>query len=146
MIPMGRIPYILVVGLDCVGLFNAFPQGHGSWPPSSRAECDLKSNALHAVGARPQTLPDYRSIRDSSRKRRLHRKSSPMQSGSPSPIRGTPTCGRYAMTLRASYARSTRRWDNTMLHEWDDIPRSAFEAVSVSLLMVDSDSGRMPDA
>jgi len=33
------------------------------------------------------------------------------------------------------------RWDNTMLHEWDDIPGSAFEAVDVSSLMVDPDSG-----
>lgn len=34
------------------------------------------------------------------------------------------------------------RWDNDMLHEWDDIPGSAFEAVDVSSLMVDPDSGR----
>ena len=34
------------------------------------------------------------------------------------------------------------RWDNTMLHEWDDIPGSAFEAVDVSSLMVDPNSGR----
>jgi len=33
------------------------------------------------------------------------------------------------------------RWDNSMLHEWDDIPGSAFEAVDVSSLMVDPDSG-----
>ncbi len=35
------------------------------------------------------------------------------------------------------------RWDNSMLHEWDDIPGSAFEAVDVSSLMVDADSGRV---
>jgi hypothetical protein len=35
------------------------------------------------------------------------------------------------------------RWDNDMLHEWDDIPGSAFEAVDVSSLMVDPDSGRV---
>jgi hypothetical protein len=35
------------------------------------------------------------------------------------------------------------RWDNEMLHEWDDIPGSAFEAVDVSSLMVDPDSGRV---
>ena len=35
------------------------------------------------------------------------------------------------------------RWDNSMLHEWDDIPGSAFEAVDVSSLMVDPDSGRV---
>lgn len=35
------------------------------------------------------------------------------------------------------------RWDNTMLHEWDDIPGSAFEAVDVSSLMIDPDSGRV---
>lgn len=34
------------------------------------------------------------------------------------------------------------RWDNDMLHEWDDIPGSAFEAVDVSSLMIDPDSGR----
>jgi len=34
------------------------------------------------------------------------------------------------------------RWDNTMLHEWDDIPGSAFEAVDVSSLMVDPNSGQ----
>jgi hypothetical protein len=28
-----------------------------------------------------------------------------------------------------------------MLHEWDDIPGSAFEAIDVSSLMVDPDSG-----
>ena len=33
------------------------------------------------------------------------------------------------------------RWDNVMLHEWDDVPGSAFEAVDVSSLMVDPDSG-----
>jgi hypothetical protein len=35
------------------------------------------------------------------------------------------------------------RWDNQMLHEWDDIPGSAFEAVDVSSLMVDPDSGQV---
>lgn len=35
------------------------------------------------------------------------------------------------------------RWDNEMLHEWDDIPGSAFEAVDVSSLMVDPASGRV---
>jgi hypothetical protein len=35
------------------------------------------------------------------------------------------------------------RWDNDMLHEWDNIPGSAFEAVDVSTLMVDPDSGRV---
>ncbi|MCP3994724.1 MAG: hypothetical protein GY722_06635 [bacterium] len=35
------------------------------------------------------------------------------------------------------------RWDNDMLHEWDDIPGSAFEAVDVSSLMVDKDSGQV---
>jgi hypothetical protein len=34
------------------------------------------------------------------------------------------------------------RWDNDMLHEWDDIPGSAFEAVDVSSLQVDPNSGR----
>ena len=34
------------------------------------------------------------------------------------------------------------RWDNDMLHEWDDIPGSAFEAVDVSSLIVDPDSGQ----
>ena len=33
------------------------------------------------------------------------------------------------------------RWDNDALHEWDDIPGSAFEAVDVTSLMVDPDSG-----
>jgi hypothetical protein len=33
------------------------------------------------------------------------------------------------------------RWDNDMLHEWDDIPGSAFEAVDVTSLMVDPTSG-----
>jgi hypothetical protein len=35
------------------------------------------------------------------------------------------------------------RWDNGMLHEWDDIPGSAFEAVDVSSLIEDPDSGRV---
>ena len=35
------------------------------------------------------------------------------------------------------------RWDNDMLHEWDNIPGSAFEAVDVSSLMVDPDSGQV---
>lgn len=35
------------------------------------------------------------------------------------------------------------RWDNGMLHEWDDIPGSAFEAVDGSSLMVDPNSGRV---
>jgi hypothetical protein len=35
------------------------------------------------------------------------------------------------------------RWDNQMLHEWDDIPGSAFEAVDVSSLVVDPDSGQV---
>jgi hypothetical protein len=35
------------------------------------------------------------------------------------------------------------RWDNNMLHEWDDIPGSAFEAVDVSSLTVDPDSGKV---
>jgi hypothetical protein len=35
------------------------------------------------------------------------------------------------------------RWDNQMLHTWDDIPGSAFEAVDVSSLMVDPNSGRV---
>lgn len=34
------------------------------------------------------------------------------------------------------------RWDNDSLHEWDDIPGSAFEAVDVSSVMVDSNSGK----
>ena len=34
------------------------------------------------------------------------------------------------------------RWDNQLLHAWDDIPGSAFEAVDVSSLIVDADSGR----
>jgi hypothetical protein len=33
------------------------------------------------------------------------------------------------------------RWNNDVLHEWDDIPGSAFEAVDVSALMVDPNSG-----
>lgn len=33
------------------------------------------------------------------------------------------------------------RWDNDMLHEWDDVPGSAFEAVDVSSLMIDPNSG-----
>ena len=33
------------------------------------------------------------------------------------------------------------RWNNDMLHEWDDISGSAFEAVDVSSLMVDPNSG-----
>lgn len=33
------------------------------------------------------------------------------------------------------------RWDNDILHEWDDIPGSAFEAVDVTSLMVDPTSG-----
>jgi len=35
-----------------------------------------------------------------------------------------------------------QRWDNDMLHEWDDIPGSAFEAVDVSSLIVDPNSGK----
>jgi hypothetical protein len=35
-----------------------------------------------------------------------------------------------------------QRWNNTVLHEWDDIPGSAFEAVDVSSVMVDPNSGR----
>jgi hypothetical protein len=35
------------------------------------------------------------------------------------------------------------RWDNEMLHEWDDIPGSAFEAVDVSSLLVDPNSGQV---
>ena len=35
------------------------------------------------------------------------------------------------------------RWDNVMLHTWDDIPGAAFEAVDVSSLMVDADSARV---
>ena len=35
------------------------------------------------------------------------------------------------------------RWDNDMLHEWDDIAGAAFEAVDVSSLMVDADSGQV---
>ncbi len=35
------------------------------------------------------------------------------------------------------------RWDNDILHEWDDIPGSAFEAVDVSSLMVDPNSGQV---
>jgi hypothetical protein len=34
------------------------------------------------------------------------------------------------------------RWNNDILHEWDDIPGSAFEAVDVSALMIDPNSGR----
>ena len=37
------------------------------------------------------------------------------------------------------------RWDNRMLHEWDGIPGSAFEAVDVSSLIVDPDSGATSD-
>jgi hypothetical protein len=33
------------------------------------------------------------------------------------------------------------RWDNDILHQLDDVPGSAFEAVDVSSLMVDEDSG-----
>jgi hypothetical protein len=33
------------------------------------------------------------------------------------------------------------RWDNDALHEWDDVPGSAFEAVDVTSLIVDPDSG-----
>jgi hypothetical protein len=33
------------------------------------------------------------------------------------------------------------RWDNDVLHAWDDIPGSAFEAVDVSGLMIDPNSG-----
>ena len=36
-----------------------------------------------------------------------------------------------------------QRWNNTVLHEWDDIPGSAFEAVDVSSLTVDPNSGRV---
>ena len=38
-----------------------------------------------------------------------------------------------------------QRWDNESLHQWDDIPGTAFEAVDVSSLMVDPDSGRAAD-
>lgn len=34
------------------------------------------------------------------------------------------------------------RWDNDMLHEWDDITGSNFEVVDVSGLMIDPDSGQ----
>jgi hypothetical protein len=34
------------------------------------------------------------------------------------------------------------RWDNEVLHELKQIPGSAFEAVDVSSLMIDPDSGR----
>lgn len=34
------------------------------------------------------------------------------------------------------------RWDNDMLHAWDDIPGSAFEAIDVSSVMVDPNSGK----
>jgi hypothetical protein len=34
------------------------------------------------------------------------------------------------------------RWDNDVLHELKGIPGSAFEAVDVSSLMLDPDSGR----
>jgi hypothetical protein len=34
------------------------------------------------------------------------------------------------------------RWNNDVLHELKTIPGSAFEAVDVSSLMVDPDSGR----
>ncbi len=37
------------------------------------------------------------------------------------------------------------RWDNDMLHEWDDIPGSAFEAVDVTSLVVDPNSGQTTD-
>lgn len=35
------------------------------------------------------------------------------------------------------------RWDNDMLHEWDDITGDAFEAVDVSSLMLHPDSGQV---
>lgn len=35
------------------------------------------------------------------------------------------------------------RWDNEMLHEWDNIPGAAFEAVDVSSLLVDPNSGQV---
>ncbi|MCL7960273.1 MAG: hypothetical protein M8861_08780, partial [marine benthic group bacterium] len=35
------------------------------------------------------------------------------------------------------------RWNNQVLHAWDDIPGSAFEAVDVSSLMVDPNSGKV---
>jgi hypothetical protein len=34
------------------------------------------------------------------------------------------------------------RWDNDVLHELHSVPGSAFEAVDVSSLMVDPDSGK----
>jgi hypothetical protein len=34
------------------------------------------------------------------------------------------------------------RWDNDVLHAWDNIPGAAFEAVDVSSLVVDPDSGK----
>jgi hypothetical protein len=36
-----------------------------------------------------------------------------------------------------------QRWNNQVLHAWDDIPGSAFEAVDVSSLMVDPNSGKV---
>jgi hypothetical protein len=37
------------------------------------------------------------------------------------------------------------RWDNDILHEWDNIPGSAFEAVDVTSLTVDPNSGKASD-
>mgnify|MGYP006909086233 CR=1 FL=1 len=34
------------------------------------------------------------------------------------------------------------RWDNDILHEWDDISGSNFEVVDVSGFMIDPDSGQ----
>jgi len=179
---------------DCMlyELFDASPNGDGSWDAASGAAYDLTSNALRPDGwtsADAAGLPIFpglvtyddvasgeitHAVRfTASRTRNAHvwpaRHDASSTTDSQYPPMGQrfrlkadfdisayspeiqvilTAMKRYGLILAdngASWFISgapDARWNNDRLHEWDDIPGSAFEAVDVSSLMVDPNSGR----
>ena len=185
-----------VIAVDrtaCVAyeLFNAFPNGDGSWSASSGASYDLRSNALRPAGwtsadaaglpiypglvtydevasgsidhairfTAPQTQRAYvwpaRHFASNSTNpalppmgMRFRLKQSFDISGYPADVQVILRAFKqYGLILADNGSpwyisgAPDERWDNDMLHGWDDIPGSAFEAVDVSGLMIDPDSG-----
>ncbi len=188
--------HVLVVDREaCVlyELYNAHPQGNGSWSASSGAQYDLRSNALRPDGwtsADAAGLPIYpglvtydevasgvitHAIRfTASDTRNAHVWPARHDASSLTGLNYPPMGQRFRLKAGydiSGYSTEVRvilqafkdygliladngaswyisgapdeRWDNDMLHEWDDIPGSAFEAVDVSALMVDPNSGRV---
>jgi hypothetical protein len=184
---------IVVDRFDCTlyELFDAAPNGDGSWSAASGARYDLASNALRPDGwtsADAAGLPIFPGLVRydevaSGRIDHAIRFTAPVtrtayvwparhQAGSTSSPSAPPMGQRFRLKGDfdiSGYSPEVRviltamreygliladngsswfvsgapdpRWDNGVLHELKTVPGSAFEAVDVSVLMIDPDSG-----